>query len=229
MYRLSGSVGQGGRNAHDDVQLVQKLLNKNGHLVEIGTVPEDGNLDDLTQQAIVAFQKTIVRLSAPDGRVDPRGQTWRVLLGDQPHGASVALTELTVSNSSAGFYIYEKSDRVWGTAATLESIRRLGAALRPQGIEIGVGDISFAHGGRMPPHASHTRGVDADMRPQRDDQQRAPVTYTDPHYSRARTQLVVDEVHKDPNLVLIFFNDKLVKGVRPWEGHNNHLHVRFKE
>jgi Penicillin-insensitive murein endopeptidase/Putative peptidoglycan binding domain len=229
MYRLSGSVGQGGRNGHDDVQLVQKLLNKNGHLVDVGDVPEDGNLDDRTQAAIVAFQRRIVRLSAPDGRVDPRGRTWRILLGDQPHGATVELSQLTNTDTAGGFYTYENPDRMWGTDATLASIRKLAAGLITKGIVIGVGDISFAHGGRMPPHASHRRGVDADLRPQREDQARAPVTYTDPAYSRARTQMVVDEVHKDDNLEFIFFNDKDVRGVRPWEGHDNHLHLRFKE
>jgi Putative peptidoglycan binding domain/Penicillin-insensitive murein endopeptidase len=228
MYRLSGSVGQGGRNGHDDVQLVQKLLNKNGHLVDIGDVPEDGNLDERTQAAIIAFQRRMVQLSAPDGRVDPRGRTWRILLGDQPQAASVSFVQLTSTDNTSGFYAYENPDRMWGTAATLASIRRLGASLVPRGIVIGVGDISLSNGGHMAPHASHRRGVDADLRPQRDDELRAPVTYTDPHYSRERTQLVVDEVHKDPNLEFIFFNDKHIRGVRPWEGHNNHLHMRFR-
>ncbi len=226
MYRLSASVGQGGRNVHDDVQLVQKLLNKNAHLADLGDVPEDGNLDDRTQQAILTFQKRIVRLAAPDGRVDPRGRTWNILLGEQPHAATEAFSQFT---RGEGCYPYENPDRMWGTPATLASIHRLGEALVPQGILIGVGDISFAHGGRMPPHASHRRGCDADLRPQRDDGQQAPVTFTDSHYSRARTQLIVDQAHRDPNLVLIFFNDGDIDGVRPWEGHNNHLHLRFKE
>jgi peptidoglycan hydrolase-like protein with peptidoglycan-binding domain len=229
MYRLSGSVGNGGRNVHDDVQLVQMLLNKNAHLVdEIGKVPEDGVLDDGTQQAIVAFQRTIVRLSAPDGRVDPHGRTWRVLLGDQPHAASVVLALLT-ENAAVNYYCYESTDRRWGTPATLQSIRTLAANLLQEGIVIGVGDISFEHGGKMPPHASHTRGVDVDVRPQRVDEERRAVIISDPAYSRERTQIVVKTVRKDPNLELILFNDSKIKDVRYWEGHNNHLHMRFKE
>ncbi len=83
MYRIQSSVGRGGRNVHDDVLVVQILLNKNAHLVDtIGRVPEDGNLDEATQRGILAFQRDIVRLSSADGRVDPSGRTFRILTGD---------------------------------------------------------------------------------------------------------------------------------------------------
>lgn len=228
MYRLGGSVGQGGRNAHDDVQLVQIHLNKNAHLVtEIGRVPEDGVLDERTQRAILAFQRRIVRLSSPDGRVDPHGRTWRMLTGDQPHAATAAFVQLMAENSN--FYLYEKIDRTWGTPATIDSIRNMAAALIPAGITVGVGDISFPNGGRMAPHGSHRRGVDVDLRPQRKDGGRSPVNIHDPNYSRERTQIVVETLQKDPNLQLILFNDQKINGVRFYEGHHNHLHVRFKE
>lgn len=228
MYRLSGSVGEGGRNAHDDVLLVQKQLNKNAHLApEIGEVPESGALDEATARAILAFQRRIVRLSSPDGRVDPRGRTWRALLGDQPHGAPVVFAQLMPTD--ANLYLYENADRCWGTPTALNSVRRLADALSRLEIELGVGDISFPCGGRMPPHASHRRGVDVDLRPQRSDRARAPVTIHDPHYSRARTRQVVELLSRDDNLKMILFNDGEIRGVRPWLGHDNHLHVRFKE
>lgn len=230
MYRLTGSVGEGGRNVHDDVLTVQKLLNKNAHLVAaIGVVPEDGNLDARTQAAIVAFQRTIVHLSAPDGRIDPRGRTFRILEGEQPHAATVILTQLTVTENAGGFYLYENPDRQYGTPRALESIRNIAGALKTAGITIGVGDISFVHGGHMAPHESHRRGVDVDIRPQRDDQAHAPVTINDPHYSRDRTKQVVEAIRADPNFELVLFNDKQIHGVRSWAGHDNHLHVRFKE
>lgn len=228
MYRLSGSVGQGGRNAHDDVQIVQVQLNKNAHLVEeVGRVPEDGNLDEVTQRAIMTFQRDIVRLSSPDGRIDPRGRTWRVLLGDQSHGTVGAFTQILADNGQ--FYLYSNTDRVWGTPTTIQSVRNLAAVLAPLGIIIGVGDISFAHGGHMAPHSSHRRGVDVDIRPQRTDQAHLPVTITDPDYSHERTKQVVEAAYKDDNLQLILFNDNKITGVRHFEGHHNHLHMRFKE
>ncbi|XXT21218.1 penicillin-insensitive murein endopeptidase [Sorangium sp. So ce429] len=226
MYRLGGSVGVGGRNAHDDVLLVQKMLNKNAHLApEIGRLPEDGIMAEATERAIVAFQRRIVRLASPDGRVDPHGRTWRTLLGEQPHAATVALVQLSAEGDN--LYLYVPKDRGWGTPATIQSIRSLAAAMAPHGIEIAVGDISFAQGGKMPPHGSHTRGVDVDIRPQREDGQRAPVTITDPQYSRGRTRLVVEALRADPNLKSILFNDEEIEGVKPYPGHHNHLHVRF--
>lgn len=228
MYRLNASVGQGGRNNHDDVLVVQKLLNKNAHIAEsIGAVPEDGNVDEATQRAIIAFQRDVVRIAAPDGRVDPRGRTFRLLTGELPHGATVAFVQLAADGE--GYYLYENADRAWGTPATIQSIRNACGILKPMGLTLGVGDISFAQGGRMPPHGSHKRGTDVDIRPQRVDGGRSPVTITDPNYSRDNTRKVVEAFQKDSNLALILFNDNDIQGVRFWEGHHNHLHVRFKE
>ncbi len=153
MYRLHASVGINGRNEHDDVLVVQTLLNKNGHIVEsIGRVPEDGNLDEATRRAILAFQRDVVRLSSPDGRVDPNGRTFRILTGDAPHGATVAFVQLP--GNAADYYCFANQDRQWGTPSSIQSIRKLAAALFPNGITIGIGEISFVNGGRMPPHSS---------------------------------------------------------------------------
>lgn len=228
MYRLHASVGIGGCNEHDDVLVVQTLLNKNAHIVEsLGRVPEDGNLDETTRRAILAFQRDVVRLASPDGRVDPRGRTFRILTGDAPHGATVAFVQLP--GNAADYYCYANQDRRWGTPSTIQSVRNLAAALFRNGIVIGIGELSFANGGRMPPHASHRRGIDVDIRPQRTDSARAPVNIRDPAYDRDRTRLVVQQLRRDENLALILFNDNKIEGVRFWEGHENHLHVRFKE
>jgi murein endopeptidase len=228
MYRLNASVGAGGKNQHDDVLIVQKLLNKNAHITDaIGRVPEDGNLDEATQRAILAFQREIVRLAQPDGRIDPAGRTFRILTGDSPHGATVAFVQLPADGE--GYYLYGGADKAWGTPAALQSVKTLAANLKKAGVEIGVGDISFANGARMPPHKSHRRGIDVDIRPQRTDGARKAVNIFDPAYDREKTRQVVKELHKDPNLDFIFFNDKEIEGVRHWEGHDNHLHVRFKE
>lgn len=228
MYRIQGSVGRAGRNVHDDVLTVQILLNKNAHLVDtIGRVPEDGNLDEATQRSILAFQRDIVRLSSPDGRIDPSGRTFRILTGDAPHGATIAFVQLGAN--ATDYYCYAARDRQWGTPATIQSIRTLAANLFRVGIVIGVGEISFANGGRMPPHASHRRGTDVDIRPQRTNGERVPTNIRESAYSREKTKMVVDELVKDSNLNLILFNDNKIEGVRFWEGHENHLHVRFKE
>jgi murein endopeptidase len=228
MYRLSASVGSGGVNNHDDVLIVQRLLNRNTHIVDsIGRVPEDGNVDDRTRSAIASFQRDIVRLAQPDGRVDPGGRTFRVLTGDSPHGATVAFVQLPADGQ--GYYLYTTADRLWGTPRTIQSVRNVALNLTRAGIEIGVGHISFANGARMPPHQSHRRGIDVDIRPQRTDGARAPVNISLAAYDRAKTRQVVAELRRDENLALILFNDRQIEGVRYWDGHDNHLHVRFKE
>lgn len=228
MYRLTGSVGQGGRNAHDDVLLVQKLLNKNAQIAALnGAIPETGTLDEATQKGIITFQRSVVRLSAPDGRIDPHGRTFRMLLGEQPQSTNVAFVQLSGENGN--FYLYEPQDRVWGTPSTIQSIKNIAIQLKPHGFELGIGDISFQQGGRMSPHGSHKRGVDVDIRPIRADGRRSPCTITDPNYSHEKTKLLVEALHSLPNLKLILFNDSKMKGVRFYEGHHNHLHVRFEE
>jgi peptidoglycan hydrolase-like protein with peptidoglycan-binding domain len=228
MYRLSASVGQNGVNKHDDVVIVQTLLNKNAHIVEtIGRVPEDGNFDASTGSGIIAFQRDVVRLSSPDGRVDPNGRTFRILTGDLPHGATVAFVQLPGSGN--GYYLYSNRDKQWGTPSTIQSIRTAAESLLKAGITLGVGDISYANGARMPPHDSHRRGTDVDIRPQRTDGGHSPVQIGTDAYSQENTKKVVEELQKDENLNLILFNDKKIDGVRFWAGHDNHLHVRFKQ
>lgn len=73
--QLSASVGAGGVNRPVDVRRVQELLVLRG--VEPG--PVDGACGPRTVAAIRAFQSRF--LSAPDGRVDIDGRTWRELLG----------------------------------------------------------------------------------------------------------------------------------------------------
>src|SRR4051812_24902219 len=116
MYRITGSVGQGGKNAYDDVLLAQKMLNKNMHLLSgVTAVQESGVPDPATLAAIVAFQRQIMHSAAPDGRIDPNGRTWKVLTGEQPHGSSNAFVQLAEQGDN--YYIYTTRDKQFGTAA----------------------------------------------------------------------------------------------------------------
>jgi hypothetical protein len=228
MYRITGSVGQGGRNAYDDVLLVQKMLNKNMHLLSgVTPVQESGAADQATLDAIAAFQRQIMHSTSPDGRVDPNGRTWRVLTGEQPHGSSNALVQLAEQGDN--YYIYTTRDKQFGTQATINSITTLAANLKAHGLVIAVGDISFRNGALMKPHKSHRRGNDVDIRPQRTDRARVPVTIHDKAYDRDSTKKVVEVVQADTNLQMILFNDTVIPGVASADGHHNHLHLRFKE
>jgi len=74
MSTISGSVGKGGANRPDDVRLVQELLNQSGR--SVGT---DGLIGPKTIAAIEAFQRSVVGMSNPDGRIDPGGKTFQAL------------------------------------------------------------------------------------------------------------------------------------------------------
>ncbi len=227
MDRLNSSVGRGGKNDHTDVLQVQKKLNKNLHLLGAVTpLREDGTIGPATLEAIVLFQRVAVRISVPDGRVDPHGRTWAMLAGDQGHTTS---SFIQLPGDSGEYYIYTQAGKSYGTPATILSVKSLAVAVKAAlGIRIAVGDISLQNGGHMAPHDSHTRGVDVDIRPLRDDGVEGRVAYQENAYSRERTQRLVDLVHEDPNLKSILFNDPRVSGVKPWAGHDNHLHIRFK-
>lgn len=75
---LTGSVGANGRNARDDVQIVQFLLNAWQGLAGSPLLVLDGIAGPLTRGAITAVQQ-VAGLKAVDGRVDPGGPTLEVL------------------------------------------------------------------------------------------------------------------------------------------------------
>jgi len=226
--RLNGSVGQGGRNDHDDVLLVQRLLNKNLHIMGLlSPVPEDGNLDAATEEAIVTFQRAVVHLGTPDGRVDPHGKTWSMLTGAQAQAVQAPFIQLP--GEGVGYYLYTSTDKLYGTPATIQCIQSIAANVNAaMSVRVAVGDISFQNGGKMSPHESHRRGVDVDIRPLRDDGAEQPVTIADQAYSRAKTKQMVEIIRDDPNLKSILFNDTAIAGVTYFQGHHNHLHLRFK-
>lgn len=70
---VGASVGASGQNRRSDVEIVQRLLLRNG--VSPGRI--DGLCGPNTVRAIITFQSRF--LSRPDGRVDPNGTTLRHL------------------------------------------------------------------------------------------------------------------------------------------------------
>ena len=83
MATIRGSVGRGGRNFEDDVKAIQKLLNSHTRLIQpVALLDVDGDIGSKTVRAITEFQRRVVRLQAPDGRVDPGGRTLSRLNGE---------------------------------------------------------------------------------------------------------------------------------------------------
>ena len=83
--KISASVGQGGKNVKADVVTVQTLLNKKGAKLTV-----DGSCGPKTISAITAFQKQVVKLAKPDGRIDVGGATWKALSGGTTAAAPAA-------------------------------------------------------------------------------------------------------------------------------------------
>ncbi|MCW8127925.1 peptidoglycan-binding protein [Microbulbifer halophilus] len=77
---IGQSVGNGGVNNRRDVILIQIYLNN--FLSESSSekvIAKDGLIGPNTISAIIWFQKNMVGMNHPDGRVDPNGKTFRYL------------------------------------------------------------------------------------------------------------------------------------------------------
>jgi hypothetical protein len=76
MVKISYSVGKNGINKYSDVMKIQGFIKKNLHLIKkIKRLKEDGRAGRFTMNAIVLYQKNVVKMSKPDSRVDPSGKT----------------------------------------------------------------------------------------------------------------------------------------------------------
>lgn len=97
MPSISASVGRAGRNLAADVKTVQRLLNH--HLASIPPtkrLSNDGACGMLTITAIETFQRKVVGIRQPDGRVDPGGRTLSVLNGGPVVAPSTASAVLVL-------------------------------------------------------------------------------------------------------------------------------------
>jgi hypothetical protein len=88
MTALQGSVGRGGQNLPADVRVVQQLLNRQNPPPS-PLLGVDGIVGPKTIAAIESFQRRVVGMSLPDGRIDPSGRTWTHLIGANGSSGSV--------------------------------------------------------------------------------------------------------------------------------------------
>ena len=79
MDEIEDSVGAGGMNRSSDVRIVQQLLNQ--HMLALGLplLVVDNVAGDITIEGIREYQRQVVGLARPDGRIEPGGRTWRLL------------------------------------------------------------------------------------------------------------------------------------------------------
>jgi len=81
MIQIRGSVGHDGLNRFEDVATVQTLLNDNlFRLTPLRPLEPDGKIGPITIAAIEEFQRRVLRMARPDGRVDAGGRTLHTLV-----------------------------------------------------------------------------------------------------------------------------------------------------
>jgi len=78
MKTIVASVGRGGLNRTEDVLLVQELLNRHIQAPQRPLVV-DGVMSSRTITAIEAFQRRVVNIHRPHGRIDPGDRTMAAL------------------------------------------------------------------------------------------------------------------------------------------------------
>ncbi|MGH9845907.1 MAG: penicillin-insensitive murein endopeptidase [Blastocatellia bacterium] len=229
------------RSSPDYIRWVQSSLNQILGL----RLAVDGVAGSQTRSAIRSFQQQ--RGLTVDGQVGPQTEAALIAAGASPppkttpsSGGFPAHPEVIapLPRSGPGFYSHSPTEYQFGVPKTIQALMAVGAAWQqahphPQEPRIGIGDISRFGGGPMLTkphrHKSHQKGVDVDISLVRNDGREKPVVYQAPQYSRPLTQELVDKIRANRILPvgLIYFNDPAVRGVQPYRGHDNHLHVRF--
>jgi len=222
---ITAKVGDGGKNNSADVIAIQTLLQKWEWVEPKVTVTGicSGKADDPTVQAIKNFQSKF--LPSPDGRIDPGGTTLKKL-------DSVPLI-LLPQILTAGYYSYKTNTdkRQWGTKATIETLQEISKQFNLDNPTtfVGIGDISFQFGGKMPPHSTHRTGIHVDLRPCRTDNLQIGVKYTDTaNYDQAKTKALIEAFLAHKNVKSILFNDPEIvklKNVSSWDDHDDHFHI----
>jgi peptidoglycan hydrolase-like protein with peptidoglycan-binding domain len=125
----------------------------------------------------------------------------------------------------------------WGTGAAIGQIERAAVPVVLAGHgRVAIGDIGLEHGGDIPGHETHERGLDVDVRPMRRDENqcRWGVNYRSTAYDRAATRALIKAIRAAApgHVKLIYFNDPVLirEGLSRWHtGHDDHVHVRYCE
>lgn len=202
------------------VAVLQRQLNEKRRT----TITVDGVFGDATATAVRSFQR---HAGLPVSGV-VEGTTWRYLIShfERPSFGRW-LCDYQVGNGLAD----------WGTGAAIGQIEAAAVPVVLAGHgRVAIGDIGFEHGGDIPGHESHDRGLDVDVRPMRRDENhcRWGVNYRSAVYDRAATRALIRAIRAAApgHIKLIYFNDPVLirEGLSRWHaGHDDHVHIRYCE
>jgi len=184
----------------------------------------DGVFNGATETAVRSFQR---HAGVPVTSVVDSG-TWRQLLGH---------FELPLFGKWLCGYQVGNGPAHWGTGAAIGQIRAAAVSLVNRGYSrVAVGDVSLEHGGDIPGHESHERGLDVDVRIMRRDDRQCQWggTYRMAVYDRTATRALVKAIRATApgHVKLIYFNDPVLirEGLTRYHpGHDDHVHVRYCE
>ena len=105
-------VKRGSRN-EADVKVVQRLLNANlFKITPLSALKVDGRIGDKTINAIMEFQKRVVKMVEPDGRVDPNGSTMAELRNVNQASPAGKQPAQSFNNLSAVSVVFQHHNRI---------------------------------------------------------------------------------------------------------------------
>lgn len=202
------------------VRALQVQLNKKRRL----GLTVDGVFGSGTASAVRSFQ-THAGIGS-DGVVGPT--TWKNLIWHYAYPSMSGLCDKDPDGNGTAN---------WGTGNTIGQLESAAQSFAGTGNgPIPLGDVSFEHGGDIPGHASHERGVDVDIWPIRtgsDQCTAGRITWQSAAYDRAATRILVQRIRAAApgEIVLIYFNDPTLIGeglTQQYPNHDNHLHIRYE-
>lgn len=200
------------------VKVVQRQLNAKRR----AGLAVDGTLAGATVTAVRTFQR---HAGLPvTGTVE--ASTWRYLIG---HFESPAFGRWMCG------YEVGNGPAHWATGAAIGAVRAAAVTVGLSGRgPVAIGDASFEHGGDMPGHQSHERGLDVDIRIMRRDDRQCQWggNYRMSVYDRNATRALIKAIRAAApgHIKVIYFNDPVLirEGLTRWyRGHDDHLHVRY--
>lgn len=189
------------------------------------TVKRSGVFGGGTQAAVARLQRRVGL--RPTGTVDVR--TWRVLAWhfERPSFGRDGLCDYSTVNGT---------EANWATSSVVAWLEAAGRRfVRKTGLRIAIGDLSRRFGGSLPGHDLHARGLEADLRPIREDGRQCAVggnDYRQRSYDREKTRRLIRTIRRvaSGRIRLIAFNDPRLTTagltIRA-EGHDDHIHVAW--
>lgn len=131
-----------------------------------------------------------------------------------------------------GYYVYGDPGRgVYQYAHSKMIVALLQIAWEWQSMDarrFGVGDISLADGVKSKLHATHSTGLEVDIRPLRKDGAEVGVLWYQQGYDHDATNKLIELFYTYAPVDYVLFNDPEIFRTKPARNHDNHFHVKMR-